>query len=73
MLFTLGLDSEFGLMETVLTCMQDEFPTTRKYKSAICIGMAVACFFMALPCTCPLLFIYRMVTHNPPTYDDGTP
>lgn len=142
MLFTLGLDSEFGLMETVLTCIQDEFPKTRKYKSAICIGMAVACFFMALPCTCPggdyvvtimdhygadfsvlclscievisvmwvygvfnflkdieymlgskphgwpywvfcwglssplligLLFIYRMVTHNPPTYDNGTP
>ncbi|XP_059168398.1 sodium- and chloride-dependent neutral and basic amino acid transporter B(0+)-like [Physella acuta] len=53
MLFTLGLDSEFGLMETVLTCIQDEFPKTRRYKSAICVGLAIACFFLALPCTCP--------------------
>ncbi|KAK0041228.1 sodium- and chloride-dependent neutral and basic amino acid transporter B(0+) [Biomphalaria pfeifferi] len=53
MLFTLGLDSEFGLMETVLTCIQDEFPKTRKYKSYICVGLSIACFFLALPCTCP--------------------
>ncbi|KAH9515557.1 hypothetical protein Btru_011392, partial [Bulinus truncatus] len=55
MLFTLGLDSEFGLMETVMTCVQDEFPKSRKYKSYICIGLSIACFFLALPCTCPFL------------------
>ncbi|PVD36771.1 hypothetical protein C0Q70_03761 [Pomacea canaliculata] len=32
MLFSLGLDSEFGLMETVLTCLHDEFPKLRKWK-----------------------------------------
>lgn len=53
MLFTLGLDSEFGLMETVLTCLQDEFPKTRKYKSYICVGLGVSCFLLALPCVCP--------------------
>uniref|UniRef100_A0A0B6ZSU3 Transporter n=1 Tax=Arion vulgaris TaxID=1028688 RepID=A0A0B6ZSU3_9EUPU len=53
MLFTLGLDSEFGLMETVLTCLQDEFPKTRKYKGIICIAIGAACFFAALPCVCP--------------------
>ncbi|GFO21963.1 hypothetical protein PoB_004846800 [Plakobranchus ocellatus] len=53
MLFTLGLDSEFGLMETVLTCLQDEFPKTRKYKSYICVGLGISCFLLALPCVCP--------------------
>jgi len=53
MLFTLGLDSEFGLMETIMTCIQDEFPKMRKYKSYLAVGLGVMCFFMALPCTCP--------------------
>ncbi|RUS85457.1 hypothetical protein EGW08_006790, partial [Elysia chlorotica] len=53
MLFTLGLDSEFGLMETILTCLQDEFPKTRKYKSYICVGLGMGCFLLALPCVCP--------------------
>lgn len=53
MLFTLGLDSEFALMETTLTCIQDEFPKTRKYKSHMCIGFGIVCFFLALPCVTP--------------------
>ncbi|XP_041377521.1 sodium- and chloride-dependent glycine transporter 2-like isoform X2 [Gigantopelta aegis] len=53
MLFTLGLDSEFGLMETVLTCIQDEFPKLRKYKSIMCVVLGVICFVLALPCICP--------------------
>ncbi|XP_071110057.1 sodium- and chloride-dependent neutral and basic amino acid transporter B(0+)-like [Haliotis cracherodii] len=53
MLFTLGLDSEFGLMETVLTCIQDEFPHLRKYKSWLCVGLGIGCYFLALPCVCP--------------------
>ncbi|ESO85197.1 hypothetical protein LOTGIDRAFT_235858 [Lottia gigantea] len=53
MLFTLGLDSEFGLMETVLTCIQDEFPKTRKYKGLMCVGLGLFCFAIALPVTCP--------------------
>ncbi|GFR96018.1 transporter [Elysia marginata] len=43
----------FGLMETVLTCLQDEFPKTRKYKSYICVGLGIGCFLLALPCVCP--------------------
>lgn len=53
MLFTLGLDSEFALLETFLTCIQDEFPSTRKYKSYMCVGMGIICFFLALPCVTP--------------------
>ena len=32
MLFLLGLDSEFALLETALTAMYDGFPRIRKYK-----------------------------------------
>ena len=53
MLFTLGLDSEFGFMETILTCIQDEFPKLRKYKSWLCVVLCVASFHLALPCVCP--------------------
>ncbi|CAC5407276.1 Sodium- and chloride-dependent neutral and basic amino acid transporter B(0+),Sodium- and chloride-dependent taurine transporter,Sodium-dependent proline transporter,Sodium-dependent nutrient amino acid transporter 1,Creatine transporter,Sodium- and chloride-dependent transporter XTRP3A,Sodium- and chloride-dependent transporter XTRP3,Sodium-dependent neutral amino acid transporter SLC6A17,Sodium- and chloride-dependent betaine transporter,Sodium- and chloride-dependent GABA transporter 2,Sodium- and chlor len=45
---------EFALLETVLTCIQDEFPKLRKYKSHMCIGLGVICFFMALPCITPV-------------------
>ncbi|XP_060078471.1 sodium- and chloride-dependent neutral and basic amino acid transporter B(0+)-like [Ylistrum balloti] len=53
MLFTLGLDSEFALLETVLTCIQDEFPHLRKYKSQMCVGLGIALYFLALPCVTP--------------------
>jgi len=41
-------------METVLTCIQDEFPKLRKYKSHMCIGLGIICFFLALPCVTPV-------------------
>ncbi|XP_059144574.1 sodium- and chloride-dependent glycine transporter 1-like [Physella acuta] len=53
MLYMLGLDSEFALIETLITCTIDEFPKSRKYKRYMCIGWAVTCFLLALPCTCP--------------------
>ncbi|GAB1606135.1 sodium- and chloride-dependent glycine transporter 2-like [Argonauta hians] len=53
MLFTLGLDSEFALLETVLTSLQDEFPKLRKYKAVLCITFGICCFLFALPCACP--------------------
>lgn len=53
MLFTLGLDSEFALLETVMTCIQDEYPHLRKYKSYMCVGFGVVLYFCALPCVTP--------------------
>ncbi|KAH3823019.1 sodium- and chloride-dependent neutral and basic amino acid transporter B(0+)-like [Dreissena polymorpha] len=53
MLFTLGLDSEFALLETALTCIQDEFPRLRKYKTHMCIGFGVVLYLIALPCITP--------------------
>lgn len=53
MLFTLGLDSEFGLCETSLTSLYDEFPKLRNKKTLICLIMGLTGFLLALPCVCP--------------------
>ncbi|GFS05130.1 transporter [Elysia marginata] len=53
MLFTLGLDSEFGFMETLMTAMQDELPKMRLYKGPVVVAVGVACYLLALPCVCP--------------------
>ncbi len=46
MLFTLGLDSEFALLETVLTAIYDSFPKTRGWKPVVCFLVCSACFLM---------------------------
>ncbi|XP_064611086.1 sodium-dependent proline transporter-like isoform X2 [Liolophura sinensis] len=53
MLFTLGLDSEFALLETALTCLQDEIPKLRKYKWLLCVASGAVFYLLALPCTTP--------------------
>ncbi|KAK3599565.1 hypothetical protein CHS0354_035804 [Potamilus streckersoni] len=53
MLYNLGLDSEFALLETTITCLTDEYPRLRKYKSHLYIGFGVAGFLIALPCVTP--------------------
>lgn len=50
MLFLLGLDSEFALLETALTAMYDGFPKIRKYKVSITAASCLACFLLGLPC-----------------------
>ncbi|KAK3599570.1 hypothetical protein CHS0354_035809 [Potamilus streckersoni] len=54
MLFTLGLDSEFAMLETTLTCLQDEYPRLRKHKGYLCVGAGIACYLIALPCITPV-------------------
>ncbi|OWA50489.1 Sodium-dependent proline transporter [Hypsibius exemplaris] len=50
MLFLLGLDSEFGLLEGSLTALHDEYPSLRS-KKALVTGIACSiCFLLALPC-----------------------
>ena len=46
MLFTLGLDSEFALLETLLTGIYDTFPVTRNHKTKVCFATCLACFLM---------------------------
>ncbi|PNF23129.1 hypothetical protein B7P43_G06685 [Cryptotermes secundus] len=50
MLFVLGLDSEFALLENVLTSVSDEFTVLRNHKLTFCISIAVVCYLVGLSC-----------------------
>lgn len=50
MLFLLGLDSEFALLETVLTAIYDGFPSSRRYKPLFTFIICLSCFLISLPC-----------------------
>lgn len=69
MLFTLGLDSEFALLETVITGFSDEWPRIfRDHKAWMCGALSVSCFLLALPCTCQA---GSLVTDMLDTYGGG--
>lgn len=52
MLITLGLDSEFALVETVTTCITDQCPYLRKKKGWVIVIYACIMFLLGLPlCT----------------------
>ena len=46
MLFLLGLDSQFALLETVLTGVYDMFPKTRSHKVVVCLLVCCACYLL---------------------------
>lgn len=46
MMFTLGLDSEFALLETVLTGVYDMFPKTRSHKTVVCLIACCVCYLL---------------------------
>lgn len=48
MLITLGLDSQFAMLETVITALNDEFEISKKHKGGKLILTAVLCIFMFL-------------------------
>ncbi|XP_059488037.1 sodium-dependent proline transporter-like [Neocloeon triangulifer] len=50
MLFVLGLDSEFALLENVLTSISDEFTWLRNHKLIFCVVTACFCYIVGLPC-----------------------
>merc|ERR1712241_1412647 len=51
MLFFLGLDSEFALLETALTAIYDGFPKLRSHKVKITFVSCLICYLLGLPCT----------------------
>jgi len=50
MLFLLGLDSEFALLETVLTAFYDGIPSLKRFKPIMTFLLCVSCFLISLPC-----------------------
>jgi len=50
MLFFLGLDSEFALLETALTAVYDGLPSLRRHKVKVTLFGCICCFLLGLPC-----------------------
>ncbi|XP_059162587.1 sodium- and chloride-dependent glycine transporter 2-like [Physella acuta] len=53
MLVTLGIDSQFVIIETVLTGFVDQFPKMRHKKIPIISSICAISFLLGLPLTCP--------------------
>ncbi|XP_037069961.1 sodium- and chloride-dependent glycine transporter 2-like [Pollicipes pollicipes] len=51
MLFTLGLDSQFAIIENIITCILDEFPRLRPKKPLVVITVCLVLFLMGIPLT----------------------
>jgi len=50
MLLTLGLDSQFTIMETVVTAIVDEFPGLRKKKPLVMLAACIMGFLLGFTC-----------------------
>ncbi|ESO12936.1 hypothetical protein HELRODRAFT_159526 [Helobdella robusta] len=52
MLLTLGIDTQFTNMETIMTSTLDQFPFLRRHKTWVVLGVCVVLFLLGLPlCT----------------------
>jgi solute carrier family 6 (neurotransmitter transporter, serotonin) member 4 len=51
MLITLGLDSTYGGLESVITAILDEYPRLRKHRELCVLAFVCYCFLGALPTT----------------------
>ena len=51
MLITLGLDSQFTMVETITTAVMDQWPQTRVHKGKVVIAASVLGFLLGLTCT----------------------
>ncbi|XP_022258342.1 sodium- and chloride-dependent glycine transporter 2-like [Limulus polyphemus] len=51
MLFLLGIDSQFAMVETVITFVFDQFPKTRAFKPTVVIVISIVLFLCGLPLT----------------------
>ncbi|WAR26233.1 SC6A5-like protein [Mya arenaria] len=52
MLITLGLDSQFAMVETVLTGCMDQVPSLRPRKTLVILTICALFFLLGLPLTC---------------------
>lgn len=62
MLLTLGLDSQFAMVECVVTGLSDEYPKyLRRYKPFFLIGVCVLMFLLAIPmCSQGGIYIFNL-------------
>ncbi|KAK3101057.1 hypothetical protein FSP39_000622 [Pinctada imbricata] len=53
MLITLGLDSQFAMLETVLTGVMDQYPELRPRKTLVILVICIIFFLLGIPLCCP--------------------
>ncbi|KAK3101975.1 hypothetical protein FSP39_007759 [Pinctada imbricata] len=64
MLITLGLDSQFAMLETVLTGLTDYFPSLRRLKSWVILTICMVLFLIGLPMTTPGgMYLLQLMDH----------
>jgi solute carrier family 6 (neurotransmitter transporter, taurine) member 6 len=58
MIFLLGIDSQFSMVETVITTIEDEFPNfVKKYlkrREFVVLAVCIITFLLSLPSVCPV-------------------
>ncbi|PNF22183.1 Sodium- and chloride-dependent GABA transporter ine [Cryptotermes secundus] len=76
MLLCLGLNSQFAIVEVVVTSIQDGFPKLIK-KHLMCHEMLVLIvviisFLFGLPHITEAVWVFSLIDYTPPTYNNGT-
>ncbi|XP_033106887.1 sodium- and chloride-dependent glycine transporter 1-like isoform X2 [Anneissia japonica] len=63
MLFLVGLDTQFGMSETFICGIVDEFPKyLRPHKSLFALAVCVVCFFLGLPlCMQGGIYVFELI------------
>ena len=51
MLFTLGIGSSVAMIETILTCIKDEFESLHKHKAKLALAFCVFFMLLGIPLT----------------------
>ncbi|KAM7422303.1 hypothetical protein PAMA_010392 [Pampus argenteus] len=71
MLLTVGLDSQFGGIEVITTCLIDAFPKLLKSKRAlITIAVNVFIYLLGLPCVTRVILVWSLITLTRPSYEN---
>jgi SNF family Na+-dependent transporter len=60
MMLTLGLDSEFANVETLITSILDIFPKLKRYKSIVVVILIVVLFLLGLPYCSKVIFSFMI-------------
>ncbi|XP_067853476.1 sodium- and chloride-dependent neutral and basic amino acid transporter B(0+)-like [Heptranchias perlo] len=69
MLITLGLDTQFASLETIITTLQDQFPKFLRSKHLyLTIGICLLFYFLGLMCVTQAVLFWSLATFASPTY-----
>ncbi|GFO44130.1 Atr-interacting protein [Plakobranchus ocellatus] len=68
MLMLLGLDTQFAMVETLLTGMLDTWPQLRAKKTWVILTICIVLFLLGLPLVTEFIFIFAVMDYSRATY-----